>query len=241
MIKWYTCGQTIYGKSHMGHAKTFVVFDVMKHYFESKGKNIYYVMNITDVNDKIVKRVKHEKVKRYIKKFEKMYGREKIMNSLVETIYPDNYDKVIDDPQNRELLEKWLINNRLKIGKHISIEPTMKEYNEFISKMETTFWNDLKSIGVDKPDTITRVSENIPNIIAYIKKIIDNGYAYESNGSVYFDSIQFIKDGYDFSPMKVETDDFTIKDAHNLEKKSPKDFALWKTNKGTISYTSPSE
>lgn len=41
------------------------------------------------------------------------------------------------------------------------------------------------------PDVLTRVSEYIPEIIEYIEKIIENGLAYESNGSVYFDVAKF--------------------------------------------------
>jgi cysteinyl-tRNA synthetase len=42
-------------------------------------------------------------------------------------------------------------------------------------------------LNVELPDGITRVSEYVDEIILFIKKIIENGYAYESNGSVYFD------------------------------------------------------
>lgn len=37
------------------------------------------------------------------------------------------------------------------------------------------------------PDYLTRVTEYVPEIVAFIKRIVENGYAYESNGSVYFD------------------------------------------------------
>lgn len=45
----------------------------------------------------------------------------------------------------------------------------------------------MKKIDVDLPDSVVRVSEYVPEIIKYTEKIIQNKYAYEANGSVYFD------------------------------------------------------
>lgn len=49
----------------------------------------------------------------------------------------------------------------------------------------------MQKIGVEPPEQITRVNEYIPEIIKFIDKIIENGYAYESNGSVYFDTKKY--------------------------------------------------
>lgn len=49
----------------------------------------------------------------------------------------------------------------------------------------------MESLNIEKPDVITRVSEFIPEIITYTQKIIDNGFAYEANGSVYFNVDKF--------------------------------------------------
>lgn len=64
-------------------------------------------------------------------------------------------------------------------------------FDKISRQYETEFLQDMKDLNVELPDVITRVTEFIPEIIAYIEKIIENGYAYESNGSVYFDVAKF--------------------------------------------------
>ena len=53
-IHWYSCGPTVYDKSHMGHARSYVSFDIirkiLKNYF---GYNVFYQINITDIDDKV--------------------------------------------------------------------------------------------------------------------------------------------------------------------------------------------
>lgn len=75
------------------------------------------------------------------------------------------------------------------------------EYFEFAQKWEADFFEDMDSLGVEKPDYLTRVTEYIPEIIAYIENIIENGYAYESKGSVYF-SIEEYKKKYQYGKLK---------------------------------------
>jgi cysteinyl-tRNA synthetase len=54
-VNWYMCGPTVYADSHMGHARTYICFDILKkimtNYF---GYNVNLCMNITDIEDKII-------------------------------------------------------------------------------------------------------------------------------------------------------------------------------------------
>jgi len=56
IIKMYVCGPTVYDKPHIGHAKTYVFFDSLAKYLRLKGHTVFYIQNITDVDDKIITR-----------------------------------------------------------------------------------------------------------------------------------------------------------------------------------------
>jgi cysteinyl-tRNA synthetase len=56
-LKWYTCGPTVYDASHLGHARSYIGFDIVRRILEDYfGYNVSYVINITDVDDKIIKK-----------------------------------------------------------------------------------------------------------------------------------------------------------------------------------------
>lgn len=58
-ITWYSCGPTVYDSAHMGHARNYVSLDVVRRVLEDYfGYNILYVMNVTDVDDKIILRAR---------------------------------------------------------------------------------------------------------------------------------------------------------------------------------------
>jgi len=53
-VKMYVCGMTVYSDVHIGHARTYLAFDIIRRYFEYIGYNVKYIQNITDVDDKII-------------------------------------------------------------------------------------------------------------------------------------------------------------------------------------------
>ena len=53
-VSWYTCGPTVYDESHMGHARCYISFDILRRVLQDYFKyDINYCMNITDIDDKV--------------------------------------------------------------------------------------------------------------------------------------------------------------------------------------------
>ena len=61
IVKIYTCGPTVYDMAHIGNFRTFLFEDLLKRFLIYKGYNVYHVMNITDVDDKTIKRAKKDR------------------------------------------------------------------------------------------------------------------------------------------------------------------------------------
>ncbi|ASS76946.1 cysteine--tRNA ligase [Tumebacillus algifaecis] len=174
-VKMYVCGPTVYNYFHIGNARPFVVFDMIRRYFEYKGYEVNYVQNFTDVDDKIIKR-----------------GHE-------ENLTP------------QEVADKYI----------------------------ESYFADADALHVRRATAHPRVTEEMPEIIAFIADLIERGHAYESQGDVYFDTTTFA--GY--GKLSGQTLDNLIAGAR-VEKSELKrhqtDFALWKSAKeGEIAWESP--
>ena len=61
-VGMYICGPTVYDYFHIGNARTFIMADIIRRYLEYKGYNVKFVMNLTDIDDKIIKKSIEEKV-----------------------------------------------------------------------------------------------------------------------------------------------------------------------------------
>lgn len=185
-VLWYMCGPTVYDSAHLGHARTYLSFDILRRiltkYF---GYDVLLVMNITDVDDKIIIRA-----------------------------------------------------NERGIG-----------FRELAAQYEAEFLRDMGRLGIAPPDVMTRVTEYIPEVIEFVERIIANGYAYASNGSVYFDVEKYgsSKTHYygKLVPENVGNDTATAEGEGALsagadDKRSKCDFALWKKSKpGEPQWESP--
>ncbi|MBZ5704129.1 MAG: class I tRNA ligase family protein, partial [Acidobacteriia bacterium] len=74
-VRMYACGPTVYDYGHIGNFRTFVAVDVLRRFLRQSGFEVRHVMNITDVDDKIIRNAAREGVgvKQYTAKYEKAF------------------------------------------------------------------------------------------------------------------------------------------------------------------------
>jgi cysteinyl-tRNA synthetase len=90
MVRMYVCGITVYDECHIGHARSALVFDVIRNYFEYSGYAVTFVKNFTDVDDKIINRASQEGrpwlavVDQYLRAYERDMGRLSVRPADIE-------------------------------------------------------------------------------------------------------------------------------------------------------------
>ncbi len=176
-VNLYVCGITPYDEAHIGHARTYVAFDLLKRYLLFLGYNINHIQNITDVDDKILKRAK-------------------------------------------------------ELGRN-PIELAGYYHSQALQLFD--------QLNILRADYYPKVSEHIEDIIKFIEKIKEKGYAYETTTGIYYDVDKFLEYGK-LSNQNIEE----IRNVHRIKTDETKDdiidFALWKkTRKGEepIGWDSP--
>ena len=135
-IKIYLCGVTVYDESHIGHARTIIVFDVLRKYLESKGIDVEFVQNFTDVDDKIINRAQNENLSaeeisnRYIQNYFRDFDR---LNIKRATNYPKATEHIEDIIEFVEKLIEKEIAYVSKNGVYFSVSK-FPEYGKLSKK-----------------------------------------------------------------------------------------------------------
>lgn len=135
-VRIYLCGVTVYDESHIGHARTIIVFDVLRRYLESKGIEVEFIQNFTDVDDKIINRAKRENVRasaissRYIENY---YNDFDDLNVLRATRYPKATEHIQDMQDLIQDLLKKKIAYVSKNGVYFSVSK-FPEYGKLSKK-----------------------------------------------------------------------------------------------------------
>ncbi|MDR1663000.1 MAG: cysteine--tRNA ligase [Endomicrobium sp.] len=165
-VSMYVCGVTPYDEVHLGHARAYVVFDIIKRHLFKRGYKVKHVQNFTDVDDKIIKRSLEKNIK---------------PNELTQT-YIDDYFAQTD------------------------------------------------KLNILKAEIYPRVTQMIPEIISFVKELIDKKFAYEIDGDVYFSVAKF-KDYGKLSKKKLDDLKAGTRAGICNDKIAACDFALWKKTK----------
>jgi cysteinyl-tRNA synthetase len=169
----YVCGPTVYGHAHLGHAKSYISFDIIVRYLRYLGYSVTYVQNITDVGH------------------------------------------LTDDADEGED----------KILKQARAE---KKHPMAIAEYYTrSYFEDMDKLNCLRPDISPRATGHITEQIDVVQKLLDKGFAYEVNGSVYYDVTKF-KDYGKLSGRNIEDMLAGARVEVSPDKKNPADFALWK-------------
>ena len=166
-VRMYVCGMTVYDYCHIGHARVLVVFDMVQRWLKASGYAVTYVRNITDIDDKIIKRASENK---------------ESIHALTQ---------------------------------------------RFIDAMHA----DADALGVQRPDFEPRATQYIPQMLAMIAQLEQNGLAYQAaDGDVNFAVRKF--EGYGKLSGKSLED---LRAGERVDvasnKNDPLDFVLWKSAK----------
>ena len=165
-VRMYTCGPTVYNYVHIGNLRTFVFEDVLRRHLSSKWK-LQHVMNITDIDDKIIK-------------------------------------------------------GSIDAGKDIK---------SYTAPYTAAFFEDCEKLRIQKPEIITPATEHIPEMVDFVNKLLEAGYAYREGDSIYFRISRFPNYGRLSKLDQRELRDGARIDSDEYEKEEPRDFVLWKAPK----------
>lgn len=130
-IRMYVCGITVYDLCHLGHARMFIVFDVITRYLRSQNYQVVYVRNITDIDDKIIKR-SHELqcswqdlTKKYI---DEMHQDEKALNILSPDIEPKATEHV---NEMIEMIDKLIANDHAYLAENGDVYYRVQSFQNY--------------------------------------------------------------------------------------------------------------
>lgn len=167
----YTCGLTVNDLMHLGHARAYVVWDVLKRYLEYSGYEVFHVSNVTDISidDKILRR----------------------------------------------------------------IDESGESFQQYVSRYTQSYFEDRLKLGIAPANLHPLATQHIQEMIELIEKLIEKGFAYETDDGVYFRISEFepygklsgvVKDKLEAGlSRRVSKDEY--------EKEEIGDFVLWKKSK----------
>jgi len=160
----YSCGPTVYDVAHVGNLSSFVFVDLLRRWLEYRGYKVKHVMNVTDVEDKIIR----------------------------------------------------------------NCSKTLPGLYKYTGKFAGLLLDDLKRLNIKSADVYPKATEHIQEMVDLVKILLDKGYAYEKDGSVYFRISSFPSYGQ-FARLDLDNIKVGARvDSDEYSKDDARDFVLWK-------------
>jgi len=163
LVHFYSCGPTVYDFAHIGNFRAFITYDLIKRWLLKLGYKVVHVLNITDVDDKIIRRA-------------------------------------------------------------IKEQRSVKEITDFYMEQ---FFKDMERLNCLPADYYPRATHHISEMCELIDKLVEKGFAYVSNGSVYFSVDKYAPYGVFSTPSLSGAEE----EEGAADKVHPSDFVLWKKYK----------
>jgi cysteinyl-tRNA synthetase len=170
LVRMYVCGVTPYDTTHLGHAFTFIAYDVLARYLEFRGYTVRYVQNVTDIDDDILRRA-------------------------------------------REVGMNW---------------------KELGDRETARYLSDMQALNMRPFDVYARATKEISGMIMLIEELIAGGFAYVSEGSVYFSVARDPHFGALARAIGLDSYEAMLATANergnypdDRRKQDPLDFVLW--------------
>uniref|UniRef100_A0A8C2KP42 Cysteine--tRNA ligase, cytoplasmic n=1 Tax=Cyprinus carpio TaxID=7962 RepID=A0A8C2KP42_CYPCA len=255
-VLWYCCGPTVYDASHMGHCAPAIIKRARQNYLleqygEKKPSPSQILQDVltarTPFKAKLAETTdpdKKQMLERLDAAVDAALG--PLQVAVQSSAAGDTLQNQVLLEEAKDLLSDWLDSQFGSQVTENSIFSLLPKY------WEGEYHKDMEALNVLPPDVLTRVSEYVPEIVEFVKGIVDNGYGYESNGSVYFDTAKFDScPAHSYAKLVPEAvgdqkalqegeGDLSISADRLSEKRSQNDFALWKASKpGEPSWDSP--
>ena len=165
-VNMYTCGPTVYNYPHIGNYRAYMFEDLLRRYLKYRNYQVTQVMNLTDVEDKIIR-----------------------------------------DSQQAGL-----------------------SLDDFTQQYKVAFFEDLKTLNIEAAEVYPEATTHIPEMVQMIQALLEQGYAYEAEGSIYYRIDRFPNYGQlaHFDPKALQRGASGRIDIDEYDKDDVHDFALWK-------------
>ena len=166
-VQLFVCGPTVYDYSHIGHARTYIAFDVIARYLRYRGYDVFYLQNITDIDDKIIHRALKEGV----------------------------------------------------------------SWKEIADRYTKAYLEDMQALRITSINKYAPATAYIDAIVRQVRTLLEQGFAYEVDDGIYYDTSMFKDYGKLSGRTLEEAGDAVSRIDESTVKRHKADFCLWKFQK----------